>query len=404
MTDYIPRPLYIDRIRPFIGKSLIKVLTGQRRVGKSYLLMQIMDLIKEGDPGIKIIYINKELHEYSSISNAEDLFSFLRMMVDNNEKVALLIDEVQDIEAFEVVLRDLVTRKNYDIYCTGSNARLLSGELATVLSGRYIEVKVYGLSYGEYQQFHKLPDNSETFLEYARNGGLPYLVNLSNEQAVVNEYLKSIYNTILLKDVVARFNVRNVGFLEKLVEFLAGNVGSLVSSKRISEYLRSQKINISTQVVIDYLGYLETSFLIFKVKRSGIQGKKIFEIGEKYFFEDTGLRNSICGFTPDDYNKLLENIVYLHLRIAGYEVTVGQDGDREVDFIATKGGERIYVQVAYLLESQKTIEREFGNLQSITDNYPKYVVSMDEMNETGTYEGIKRLHIRDFCMNILNNT
>lgn len=401
MAKYIPRPLYIERIRPFIGKSLIKVLTGQRRVGKSFLLMQVMDIIRESDPEIRIVYINKELHEFSSIRNAEDLLAFLRLQVESNMKVALFIDEIHEIESFEVVLRDLATRKNYDIYCTGSNARLLSGEFATVLSGRYIEIKVYGLSYEEYQLFHNLPDSSATFIEYARNGGLPYLINLSGEPAVVNEYLRSIYNTILLKDVVARFNVRNVGFLEKLVEFLAGNVGSMVSSKRISEYLRSQRTVISTQVVIDYLGYLETSFLIFKVKRAGIKGKKIFEIGEKYYFEDTGLRNSICGFSPNDYNKLLENIVYLHLRIAGYDVTVGQDGDREVDFIASKGGEKIYVQVAYLLGSQKSIEREFGNLQAIDDNYPKFVVSMDEMNESGSFDGIRRLHIRDFCMTLL---
>jgi uncharacterized protein len=401
MTDYIKRPLYINKIIPFIGKSLIKVLTGQRRVGKSYLLMQIRDIIQNESPGTQIIYINKELHEFSSISNSEDLFRYLKENVKENVRVALFIDEVQDIDSFEITLRDLATRGNYDIYCTGSNARLLSGELATFLSGRYIEIKVFGLSYSEYLTFHNLPDGVNSFQDYLKFGGLPYLINLDNEIQIAFEYLTSIYNTILLKDVIARFKIRNMKFLENLIAFLADNIGNIVSSKKISEYLKSQKINISTQVVIDYIGYLEASFLIFKVKRTGIEGKKIFEIGEKYFFEDTGIRNAIVGYNPNDIHKIMENIVYLHLRMAGYSVTVGVDGKKEVDFIAQKSGEKIYVQVAYMLTNQQTIEREFGNLLEIRDNFPKYVVTMDELSETSTYKGIKRMHIKDFCLSLV---
>jgi len=401
MTEYIQRPLYIDRLKPFIGKSLIKVLVGQRRVGKSYLLMQVRDLIKKQSPDTQIIYINKEQHEFSKIKNSDDLFHYLKENVNENGKVALFIDEIQEIESFEITLRDLVTRGNYDIYCTGSNAKLLSGELATLLSGRYIEIKVFGLSYTEFLVFHNLQDSVAVFQRYLKFGGLPYLINLNNDRQVAYEYLTSIYNTILLKDVITRFKVRNVKFLENLITFLADNIGSIVSSKKISDYLKSQKINISTQVVIDYLGYLETSFLIFKVKRTGIEGKKVFEIGEKYFFEDIGIRNAIVGYSANDIHKILENVVYLHLRMAGYSVTVGQEGNKEIDFIAQKSGEKIYVQVAYMLSNEGTINREFGNLLEISDNFPKYVVTMDEIAEMSTYKGINRMHIKDFCLKMV---
>ena len=397
MKEYIERPLYIDRIKPYIGKNLIKVLTGQRRVGKSYLMMQIRDLIRENEPGTRIIYINKELHEFSMITDNVSLLEYVNRQHARKGKVALFIDEIQDIDSFEKALRDLVTRKNFDIYCTGSNARLLSGELATLLSGRYIEIRVYGLSYPEYIMFRDIKDSAETFRTYLREGGLPFLIHMGSDVHVVNEYLNTIYNTILLKDVVARYNIRNVKFMENLVLFLAGNIGSIVSARKISEYLKSQKINISIQVVIDYLGYLESSFLIHRVRRSGIMGKRIFEIGEKYFFSDIGIRNVIAGYNPTDIHKILENVVFLHLRIAGYDVTVGSEGGRKIDFIAGRGGERIYVQVAYLLEKPETAEREFGNLLDIRDNFPKYVVTMDELNETNSYLGIHRMHVKDFC-------
>jgi len=401
MSEYIERPLYIDRLKPFIGKSLIKVLTGQRRVGKSYLLMQLRDLVKRQSPDAQIIYINKEQHEFSKISNSDDLFLYLKENVKGSGKVALFIDEIQDIESFEITLRDLATRSNYDIYCTGSNANLLSSELATLLSGRYIEIKVFGLSYTEFLLFHNLHDSVATFQHYLKFGGLPFLINLNAEIPVAYEYLTTIYNTILLKDVVTRFKVRNVRFLENLIAFLADNIGSLVSSKKISAYLKAQKINISTQVVIDYIGYLEKSFLIFKVKRTGIEGKKLFEIGEKYFFEDIGIRNAIVGYKISDIHKILENIVYLHLRMAGYSVTVGQEGNKEIDFIAQKSGEKIYVQVAYMLANEATINREFGNLLEISDNFPKYVVTMDEFTEVSTYKGIYRMHVKDFCLKMV---
>lgn len=399
MIKYIERPIYIEKVKPFIGKSVIKVLVGQRRVGKSFLLMQISNLIKHKNPETQIIYINKELKEFSDIKNANDLFSYIQRNENPLARsVAMLIDEVHEIDFFEVVLRDLITRGKYDIYCTGSNAKLLSGELATFLGGRYVEIKVYGLSYAEYLEFNGIQDSSESFNLYLRFGGLPYLRNLSNELHVVYEYLTNIYNSIILKDVVARFNVRNVRFLVNLVEYLSDNIGNIVSSKRISEYLKSQRINISPQVVIDYITYLESSFLLSKVKRIGIEGKKVFEVGEKYYFEDVGIRNAIVGFKATDIHKLLENIVYHHLKIAGYTVWVGVQGKKEIDFIGQKEGEKIYVQVAYLLTDSETINREFGNLLEISDNFPKYVVTMDEITETSSYKGVIRMHVKDFCL------
>lgn len=363
--------------------------------------MQLRDLILNQNPDIQTIYINKEQHEFSKITNSEELFLYIKENVKKNGKTALFIDEIQEIDSFEITLRDLVTRDNFDIYCTGSNANLLSSELATYLGGRYIEIKVFGLSFSEFLTFNKLQDSVAAFQSYLKLGGLPYQININSETQVVYEYLSSIYNTILLKDVVSRFKIRNVKFLENLTIFLADNIGSIVSSKKISDYLKSQKINISTQVVIDYLGHLESSFLINKVKRTGVEGKKIFEIGEKYFFEDIGIRNTIVGYKSSDIHKVLENAVYLHLRMAGFSVTVGQEGNKEIDFIAQKSGEKIYVQVAYMLTNEETINREFGNLLEIRDNYPKYVVTMDEMTETTTYEGIKRIHVKDFCLNLV---
>ncbi len=393
----IERPLYVEKIRPYMGKSLIKVLVGQRRVGKSFVLMQLRNIVEREHPQTKIIYINKELHEFGSILDAESFLNYIKPNDIGAENVAVFVDEIQDIAGFESVLRDLAARGNYDIYCTGSNANLLSGELASYLSGRYVEINIHALSFVEYINFNGLENSNETFQKYLVRGGLPYLINLSDDLMVVQEYQRNIYNSILLKDVVARFGVRNVPFLENLVLFVADNLGSIVSSKKISDYLKSQRINISPQVVLDYLGYLQASFIIQKVKRSGIEGKRIFEVGEKYYFADLGLRNALVGYKPTDINKLLENIVYLHLRIAGYSVTVGVDGEKEVDFIAVQGSKKIYVQVAYLLLQPETVEREFSNLMAIPDNYPKYVVTMDQLAETGTFKGIERVNVRGFC-------
>jgi len=397
----LTRPLYLDRIKPFIGKSLIKVLVGQRRVGKSYLLRQILQEIQTTSPQTNCIYINKESLDFTFIKTAEDLHTYVTSKLVESQKTALFIDEVQDIDSFESVLRDYCARDSFDIYISGSNANLLSSELATFLSGRYIEFKIYGLSYPEYLQFHVLEDSVRSFQSYLKNGGLPYLIHLNKDAEVISEYHKNMYNTIILKDVVTRYNVRNVAFLESLNQFLASNIGSIVSAKKISEYLKSQKVTISTQSVLDYLSYLESALFILKVQRTELQGKKIFEIGEKYYFEDLGIRNALVGFSLNDIHKLLENVVYTHLKMANYTVWIGIDGKKEIDFIAEKNGERIYIQVAYLLQDEKTIEREFGNLLAIQDNYPKFVITMDDLEEPNSYKGIHRMHAKDFCAQLV---
>lgn len=395
--EYVTRRYYVDRIRPYIGKDIIKVITGQRRVGKSYLLFQIMDMVTTSDPEAQIIYINKELYEFDFIDNYSTLMAYIRSKAEKRKNRYLFIDEIQDIDQFEKALRSLSAEGGYDIYCTGSNAGLLSGELATYLSGRYVEVKVFCLSYNEFLDFHKLENNPEAFLKYVRYGGLPYLFNLKLEDDIVYDYLRNIYNTILFKDVVKRHGIRNIAFLERVTTYLADNTGSLVSAKKISDFLKAQKTNISPNVVLNYLSHLESAFFILKVRRSDIAGKKIFEIGEKYYFEDLGLRHSIIGYRQADIGKVLENLVFIHLKRSGYDITVGRMGQKEIDFACEKKGERLYVQVAYMITDQKVHDREFGNLLEIKDNFAKIVVSMDEMIGD-TFKGIGHMNIRDFLI------
>jgi len=341
IKKYIVRQHYLDRIRPYIGKDIIKVITGQRRVGKSYLLFQIMDVVTASDPEAQIIYINKELYKFDFIDNYEALLAYIKDKAEDKKKRYVFIDEVQDIDQFEKALRSLFAEGGYDIYCTGSNAGLFSGELATYLSGRYVEIKVFSLSYIEFLDFHKLQNSPEAFLKYIKYGGLPYLINLNLEDDIVYDYLKNIYNTILFKDVVKRNRIRNIAFLERLVIYLADNAGSLVSAKKISDFLKSQKTNISPNVVLNYLSHLESAFFILKVRRSEIAGKKIFEIGEKYYFEDLGLRHTIIGYRQADIGRILENLVFLHLKRSGHEITVGRIGEKEIDFACEKKGEKV---------------------------------------------------------------
>ncbi len=397
--QYIERPFYLQRITPYIGKDIMKILVGQRRVGKSYMLFQIMDRISEIDPDGLQIYVNKELHEFASVRQAEDLMDYVESRRDPDRRLYLFIDELQEIEDFERALRSLQAEGNVDIYATGSNAKLLSGELATHLSGRYVEIKIYGLTYNEFLQFHKLDRGSESFRAFMKFGGLPYLRNLQLEEDVVFEYLRNISDAILLKDIVGRYDIRNVSFLQRLTRFLAENVGGMVTARKISQYLKSQKIKVSHNLVIDYLSYLTNAMLVLRAPRYDLLGKQVFEIGEKYYFEDLGIRHALVGFKATDINKILENLVFVHLMAAGYDVTVGQLGKREVDFVCERYGERIYVQVAYMISDDSVRDREFGNLLKIRDGFPKMVVSMDEA-AGGTYQGIEHIHIEDFLLSL----
>ena len=388
---------YIDRIKPFMQKSVAKVLTGQRRVGKSFLLYQLIEEILAEEPDANIIYVNLEDFTFSSLQTAEDLHSYIISHSKEKVKNYIFIDEIQDIPGFEKVIRSLLLNEDNDIYITGSNAKMLSGELATYLSGRYIEFKIYSLSYSEFLEFHGLTESETSYELYSRYGGLPYLLNLPLEDETVNEYLKSVYSTIVFRDVVSRYKLRNTLFLEKLIQFLSENIGNLFSAKNISDYLKSQHTAISVNQIQSYTKYLNNAFLIHRVERYDLIGKRVFEIGEKYYFENMGIRNIVIGYRITDKAKILENLVYNHLLYKGYDIKVGYYGDKEIDFVGEKNGEKLYIQVALKIDSDKTAEREFGNLLKIQDNYPKIVVTEDTFSGN-SYEGIRHCSIRQFLM------
>lgn len=399
MKSYISRPLCTNKIEPFIGKDLIKVITDQRRICKSYILLQISDIIKEKTPEANIIFIDKELLAFADMKNYMDLYQYVLKKAAGHNYNYLFVDEVQEIEEFQLCLRSLLNENICDIYCTESNAKMLSGELATHLAGRYIEFPVHSLSYEEFLRFNQLQDSPESLRLYLMFGGMPYIHNLAMDINVIFEYLRNVYSTILLKDVVARESIRNVSFLENLVGYLVDNTGSLFSAQNISKYLKSQQVNIPTQTILNYLKALCNSFFVYKIQRAETQGMKIFEIGEKYYFEDLGLHNAIRHHDfRRDINKLIENVVCIDLLRYGYEIYVGKNGNKEIDFIASQRDHKIYIQVAYMLLDEAAVQREFGNLLEIPDNYPKYVVTMDEMQSGGNYQGIKQISLRNFLL------
>jgi len=396
-STLIKREHYISRIEPFIGKNIIKAFTGQRRVGKSYILFQIIQRIQEREHDASIIYINKEDIAFDTIRTASDLHAYILSCVVPGRMNYIFIDEIQEVVEFEKALRSLLLNDKFDIYCTGSNAKLLSGELATLLSGRFIEVTVQSLSYSEFMLFHRLNDSDSTLDKYFKYGGLPYLIHLPLEDEFVFEYLKNIYSTIVFRDVIDRYGVRNIRFLEKLVLFLADNTGSLFSAKRISDFLKSQQTNIAPNQIQVYIDYLASAFLIHRVERYDIVGKRLFEVGEKYYFENLGIRHAIWGYKPQDMGKVLENVVCNQLLFKGWKVTTGSLNREEIDFVCEKEGEKMYVQVTLRMNEESTIKREFGNLLKIEDNYIKKVITMDVFSGN-SFQGIEHVQIRDFLM------
>lgn len=393
----INRPQYTDKIRPSIGKGLIIVLTGQRRVGKSCILQQLIQ-----ETGSKqqnnIIYINKEKTEFDFIKSHKELTLYVNEHLDHTKENYLFIDEIQEIIEFERTLRSLQADNECNIIVTGNNAKMLSSELSTVLSGRYMEFHIQSLNYKEFLEFHQLEDIDSSLMKYLTYGGLPQLYRIGIEnQDLAQDYLHNIYNTIILKDVIAREQIRNVPFLENLISFISDSTGKIISASSISKYMKTQQIEVTTTVILNYLAYFCNAFIINKVPRYDIHGKRLLESSEKYYFEDLGLRNALTGSNQiGDIEKLIENAIYLHLKSQGFTVSVGQFRQMEIDFVAKKNGQTIYVQATYLLASEDTIEREFGNLQLIKDNYPKYVISLDPFHKVNDREGITQLHLREF--------
>jgi predicted AAA+ superfamily ATPase len=402
-TNILERNLYINKISPFIDKQIVKVLTGHRRVGKSYILYQLIDIIKTKNKNANIIYINKEDIAFDRIRNYEQLNEFVVSKLKDDTKNYIFVDEIQLITDFHIAVKSWALDENNDIYITGSNSDMLSSDLANELGGRYVEFTIYSLSYLEFLQFHQLENNDESLERYFRYGGLPYLIHLPNDDAVIKEYLNSIYSTIILKDVIKRHKIRNADFLERLIAFLAGNVGNLFSSKSINDYLKSNKEESSVNQIIEYTNALTEAFIVHRIGRFDIAGKKVFERGEKYYFENLGICHVVAGYKPQNRARRLENVVLNHLLYCGYAVKIGTLPPEEIDFVCTKNGETLYVQVTVELSTQETIDREFGNLLKIKDNYPKIVVSGERSFEN-SYEGIEHIYIRDFLSGTISNS
>lgn len=393
----INRHDYLDKISRLTGRNLIVCLTGQRRVGKSCIMRTLVSEW-ESQKYANIIYIDKEKSDFDSITNYIELNRYIDSKTVEDRHNYILIDEVQLIEGFERSLCNYYDRDGFDIIVTGSNAKMLSGELATLLSGRYIEVHVHGLSYPEFLSFHNTEDSDNSLVKYLNLGGLPNLALLPTENPeMVHDYLTSIYSTIVLKDILGREKVRNVAFLDNLSRFIADNTGKLFSANSISKFMQHERENVSPGVVRSYMEYLCNAYILNRVSRYDIHGKQILSSNEKYYFEDLGLRNALtAGNRAVDIEKLIENAVYLHLLRLGYAVYVGTLRNGEVDFVANKGDDTIYIQATYLLSEEATIQREFGNLSEIKNNYPKYVVSMDPFQSESNYNGIKHFHLRTF--------
>lgn len=395
--EAINRRSYMDKIEKYLGKETIIVLVGQRRVGKSYMMKMVREK-KMKDSGNNVIYIDKEKREFDNIQTYQDLNKYLDDHFAADKHNFILIDEVQDIKEFERSVRSFRTEPNTDIIITGSNARMLSNELSTLIGGRYKEIYIQSLSYNEFLEFHQLADSDEALARYIQYGGLPGLAKIGLDEDDAREYQMDIYHTVLLKDVIMRNKIRNVPFLENLVRFLADNTGKLISANSIAKYMKSQGEAITSSAIINYISFFCEAYILHKVSRYDIHGKRIFETNDKFYFEDSGIRNAIAGGTREgDVEKVIENIIYLHLRRLGYQVFVGQLQAAEIDFVGTTpDGQRIYVQASYIIADETTREREFGNLRAIKDNYPKYVISMTPLLTRNDDNGITHLHLRHF--------
>lgn len=397
--ELIYRNLYLERIIARLDKKMMLILVGQRRVGKSYMLKQLSQWLKGNKPQAHILYIDKELQDFRHLVSADDLYDYAVSHLPKGGQNYLLIDEVQDIPNFENALRSLYAENRCQIVATGSNAYIFSSELSTRLSGRFLEIPIHSLSYEEFLTFHHLEDSSDSLLDYLRVGGLPGLCHFDiHDESQTRDYLQGVYNTVMMRDVIAREEIRNVTFMENLTAFLADNIGKLISVRNITNTMKSKGEKFSDSLTATYIKHLCGALILSPVQRYDIHGKRLFEQNYKYYFADHGLRNLICGFDlRGSIEKVMENAVWHHLLTQGFEVRVGILRQGEIDFVATKSGKTIYVQCTYLLASDETIEREFGRLQAIRDNLPKYVVSMDPVSgDLSQYPGIHHVSLREF--------
>jgi hypothetical protein len=393
----ILRQSYLEKIERYLGKDTIIILTGQRRIGKSYILRLFRDKVNK-DERANIIFIDKEKHEFDDIKTYKDLNAYINERRVKEKTNYILIDEIQDIVEFEKSVRSYYEEPDIELIITGSNSKMLSSDFSSLIGGRYKEIYIQALSYEEFMLFYQLTDSDDTLAKYIQFGGLPGLVKMGLDEQDAREYQTDVYHTVLLKDVIMKNKIRNVPFLENLVRFLADNAGKIISANSIAKYMKSQGDSVTSTVIINYTKFLCDAYLLHKVNRYDIHGKKLFESNDKFYFEDNGLRNTLAGGSREgDIEKVIENIIYNHMIRLGYEVTVGQLQAGEVDFVCRKPkGQRIYVQASYIIADEATREREFGSLRAIKDNYPKYVISMTPLVGRQDFDGITHLHLRRF--------
>lgn len=402
----IQRKRYLNKISPFIGKPVIKAITGIRRCGKSTLLKQISEIIiAKGVDAEQIISINKELYEFDFIRTYADLHTYVSSKLKTkNATYYLFVDEVQEIEGWEKAVNSFLAEGKYDIYISGSNAHMLSSDLATLITGRYVEFKIYTLAYAEFQEIYKkTPSNLKTgdvFSNFIKYGGFPGLHHLVWEEEILRQYLESLYSTVVLKDVITRNKVNDVSMLGHILDFVASNCGNITTAKSIRDFSRSQNRNVSTDTVLNYIQYAMSAMLIHQIKRYDINGKKLLETFEKYYLSDTGLGFAMIGNTPSMISGQLENIVLLELLSRGYKVQIGKNKEKEIDFIATSGDEKIYLQVCKTLVGDQVWQREYGAFSGLDDHYPKYVLSLDESGFTTNADGIKWMNIKEFLLKL----
>lgn len=398
----IKRESYMARIRPFIDGDLIKVLTGIRRSGKSVMLELIKDELRaRGVTEEQLIAFNFEDMRNAQLCTAEVLHDELvRRAASIKGKIYFFFDEIQEVERWERCVNSLRVEMDCDIYITGSNAKLLSGELATYLAGRYVEFIIYPFSFSEFLAlYHSVEPDADTrtcFDRYLTFGGMPYLANLRFDETACRQYLRDLFNSVELKDIVKRNNVRDVDMLERIIAYVTANIGTTFSSTAISKYLKNEGRRVSPETVLNYLKACSDAFLFYQVRRQDLQGKKILTVNEKYYVADHGIREAVIGGNMRDINLVLENIVFMEVLRRGYSVTVGKVGEREIDFVCERHGEKCYIQVTYLLAAEETVQREFGVYEHVQDNFPKYVVSLDEFDMSRN--GVRHYNIRDFLL------
>ena len=395
--EVITRRYYADIVDSWVGKGNIVAIVGSRRVGKSYVVKDFIQRHKD-DKDANIIYIDKEKKAFKEIKTNDDLDAWIEERFVIGKHNYILIDEAQEIEHFEESVCNWYTEENTDVIITGSNSKMLSGELATLIAGRHVEVRIHPLTYSEFLEFHNLADSDESLMTYLTYGGLPGLrkVGLDNDEQVW-AYLTSVFNTIMLKDIIERHDIRNIPFLNNLIAFYADTMGKLTSANSISKYMKSQQEDVSSNLILLYRGFYAEAYLLDVVPRYDIHGKKIFQSNEKIYWDDLGLRNLKAEGGMDSYiEKVIENAVYKHLCYLGYDVKVGVLNAGEVDFVCTKSGKTVYVQASYIVAEQSTRDREFGPLEKIRDNHPKYVISATPLLTQRDENGITHLSLRKF--------